>query len=38
MLMAFLYETMDDTIKSTNDIEVKLGQKLLGILPLVKSE
>jgi len=37
MLMAFLYETMDDTIKSTNDIEVKLGQKLLGILPLVKS-
>lgn len=37
MLMAFLYETMDDTIKSTNDIEVKLGQKLLGLLPLVKT-
>ena len=37
MLMAFLYETMDDTIKSTNDIEGKLNQKLLGILPLVKS-
>ncbi len=37
MLMAFLYETMDDTIKSTNDIEGKLNQKLLGILPLVKA-
>lgn len=36
-LMAFLYEQMDDTIKSTNDIEQKLGIKLLGILPLVKS-
>jgi len=36
MLMAFLYETMDDTVKSTNDIEGKLGLKLLGILPLIK--
>lgn len=36
MLMAFLYEQMDDTIKSTNDIEGKLNMKLLGILPLVK--
>jgi len=36
MLMAFLYEQMDDTIKSTNDVEHKLGMKLLGILPLVK--
>jgi len=36
MLMAFLYELMDDTVKSTNDIEVKLGMKLLGLLPLVK--
>ena len=37
MLMAFLYETMDDTVKSTNDIEGKLGLKLLGILPLIKT-
>jgi len=37
MLMAFLYEQMDDTIKGTNDIEGKLGVKLLGILPLVKT-
>jgi len=36
MLMAFLYEQMDDTIKSTGDVERKLGVKLLGILPLVK--
>lgn len=36
MLMAFLYEQMDDTIKSTADVENKLGQRLLGILPLIK--
>ena len=35
-LMALLYEQMDDTIKSTDDIENKLGMKLLGILPLIK--
>ena len=37
MLMAFLYEQMDDTIKSTHDVEEKLGVKLLGLLPLMKS-
>lgn len=37
MLMAFLYEQMDDTIKGTADIERKLGLKLLGILPLIKN-
>ncbi len=36
MLMAVLYEQMDDTVKSTNDVEDKLGLKLLGILPLIK--
>ncbi len=35
-LMALLYEQMDDTIKSTDDIENKLGMELLGILPLIK--
>jgi len=35
-LMAFLYETTDDTIKSTRDVEGKLGLTLLGILPLIK--
>jgi len=36
MLLAFLYETMDETVKSTQDIEKRLGLTLLGILPLVK--
>ena len=36
MLMAFLYEQMDETIKGTHDIENRLGLKLLGILPLIK--
>ena len=36
MLMAFLYEQMDDTIKGTGDVEDKLGERLLGILPLIK--
>ena len=36
MLMAFLYEQMDDTVRSTSDIEDKVGVRLLGILPLVK--
>lgn len=37
MLMAFLYEQMDDTIKGTSDVERKLGVTLLGILPLIKT-
>ncbi|MFK7997007.1 MAG: GumC family protein [Granulosicoccus sp.] len=36
-LMAFLYEQMDNTIKSTDDIQKKLGMTLLGILPLLKT-
>ena len=36
MLMAILYEQMDDTIKGTSDVEGKLGVRLLGILPLIK--
>ncbi|MGQ7846333.1 GumC family protein [Granulosicoccus sp. 3-233] len=36
MLMAFLYEQMDDTVKGTSDVERTLGLKLLGILPLIK--
>lgn len=34
--MAFLYEKFDDTIKSSRDVEFKLGVPLLGIIPLVK--
>lgn len=37
MLMAILYEQMDSSVKSANDIEEKLGLKLLGILPLIKA-
>ena len=36
MLMAVLYEQMDDTVKSTMDIEKKLGMKFIGMLPLIK--
>ena len=35
-LMAFLYEQMDDTVKSAEDVEKKLGVPMLGILPLIK--
>ena len=37
MLMAFLYEQMDDTVKGVQDIEGKVGVNLLGIMPLIKS-
>jgi len=36
MLMAFLYEQLDETVKGTHDVESRLGLKLLGILPLIK--
>lgn len=36
VLMALLYEQMDETVKSTNDVEGRLGMKLLGILPLIR--
>ena len=34
--MAFIYEKIDDTIKSSRDVEFKLGVQLLGIIPLIK--
>lgn len=36
MLMAFLYEQMDDTVKGVDDVERKVGVNLLGIMPLLK--
>ena len=36
VLLAFLYEALDKTIKSSEDIEEKLGLPLLGVLPLFK--
>ncbi len=35
MVLAFLYEALDKTIKSTTDIENKLGLPILGLLPLI---
>jgi len=37
VLIAFLREQMDDTIKGTDEIESRLNVALLGIIPLVKS-
>lgn len=37
VLIAFLREQMDDTIKGTDEIEARLGVALLGIIPLVKA-
>jgi len=36
VLLAFLHEALDKTIKRADDIEDKLGVPLLGILPLIK--
>jgi len=36
VLLAFLFEALDRTFKSPSDIEDKLGQAVLGILPLIK--
>ena len=33
--LAFLYEYLDKTVRSTDDVERRLGTKLIGILPLV---
>jgi polysaccharide biosynthesis transport protein len=38
IMAAFLLETLDNTIKSVQDVEEKLRQPLLGMLPLVKLE
>lgn len=37
VLIAFLREQMDDTIKGTDEIEARIGVALLGIIPLVKA-
>ena len=37
VLLAFLFEALDKTFKGTQDIEDKLGQPILGVLPLIKA-
>ena len=34
--LAFLYEYLDKSVRSTDDVERRLGTKLIGILPLVE--
>jgi len=36
VVLSFIYEKLDDTVKSSKDIESELGFPLLGILPLLK--
>jgi succinoglycan biosynthesis transport protein ExoP len=36
-LMAFLYEQLDETVKGTHDVESRVGVKLLGIVPMIKT-
>jgi len=38
ILLAFLNETLNRTIKSSEDVETKLGQANLGLLPLMKAD
>jgi len=35
VLLAFLFEALDKTFKKPSDIEDKLGQSMLGVLPLI---
>lgn len=37
ILLAFLHEAMDKTFKSPEEIEEKLGQPVLGVLPFIKA-
>jgi len=34
-LLAFLFEALDKTFKSPSDVENKLGQSMLGVLPVI---
>ncbi|WP_027856292.1 GumC family protein [Marinobacterium jannaschii] len=37
VMMAFLLEALNNTVRSSGDIETKLGMPVLGLLPLLKS-
>ncbi len=37
VLLAFLFEALDRTFKGASDVEEKLGQVLLGVLPLIEA-
>lgn len=38
VLLAFVFETMDDTMKSSEQVEKRIGAPVLGIIPLVTAE
>jgi len=35
VLLAFVFETLDDTVKTSSDVEKRLGAPVLGVIPLV---
>lgn len=37
VVMSFVFDALNDTIKNKNDVENKLAQRMLGILPFVKT-
>ncbi len=37
ILLAFLRENMDDTVKGADEVESRLGVPMLGIIPLIKN-
>ena len=36
ILLSFLFDRLDNTVKGSKDVEKKLGLRLIGVLPLVK--
>ena len=38
VLLAFLFETLDDTIKTSADVERRIGAPVLGVIPHVDAE
>lgn len=37
VVMAFIFDALNDTVKQVNDVEGKLAQRMLGLLPISKS-
>ena len=37
VVMSFVFDALNDTVKNKNDVESKLAQRMLGILPFVKT-
>ncbi|WP_166376196.1 polysaccharide biosynthesis tyrosine autokinase [Pseudoalteromonas sp. Z9A4] len=37
VVMSFVFDSLDDTVKTKSDVEGKLSQRMLGLLPYVKT-